>query len=85
MLWRCHADQAGRCRPSLGRLPQPRLGDRTEVQLNPGQPAHAFSPNYAVNFGWKPCDFVLWDNQTTWHYAVNEYDGPRVYRKVIGG
>jgi len=21
----------------------------------------------------------------TWHYAVNDYDGPRVYRKVIGG
>ncbi len=47
--------------------------------------AHASSPNYAVNFGWRPGDFVIWDNLATWHYAVNDYDGPRVYRKVIGG
>jgi alpha-ketoglutarate-dependent taurine dioxygenase len=47
--------------------------------------AHASSPNYAVGFGWKPGDFVIWDNQATWHYAVNDYDGPRVYCKVIGG
>jgi alpha-ketoglutarate-dependent taurine dioxygenase len=47
--------------------------------------AHASSPNYAVGFGWKPGDFVLWDNQATWHYAVNDYEGPRVYRKVIAG
>jgi alpha-ketoglutarate-dependent taurine dioxygenase len=46
---------------------------------------HASSPNYTVSFGWKPGDFVLWDNLATWHYAVNDYDGPRVYRKVIGG
>ena len=32
-----------------------------------------------------PGDFVLWDNLATWHYAVNDYDGPRVYRKVIAG
>jgi alpha-ketoglutarate-dependent taurine dioxygenase len=47
--------------------------------------AHASSPNYSVSFGWKPGDFVLWDNQATWHYAVNDYDGPRAYRKVIAG
>jgi alpha-ketoglutarate-dependent taurine dioxygenase len=47
--------------------------------------AHASSPNYTVGFGWKPGDFVIWDNQATWHYAVKDYDGPRVYRKVIGG
>ena len=47
--------------------------------------AHAASPNYSVGFGWKPGDFVIWDNLAAWHYAVNDYDGPRVYRKVIGG
>ena len=47
--------------------------------------AHASSPNYAVDFGWKTGDFVIWDNQATWHFAVNDYDGPRAYRKVIGG
>lgn len=47
--------------------------------------AHAGSPDYAVEFGWKPGDFVIWDNQAAWHRAVNDYDGPRVYRKVIAG
>jgi alpha-ketoglutarate-dependent taurine dioxygenase len=47
--------------------------------------AHASSPNYTVSFGWRPGDFVLWDNQATWHYAVNDYQGPRGYRKVIAG
>jgi alpha-ketoglutarate-dependent taurine dioxygenase len=47
--------------------------------------AHASSPNYVVGFGWNPGDFVIWDNQATWHYAVDDYDGPRVYRKVIAG
>lgn len=47
--------------------------------------AHASSPNYSVSFGWRPGDFVIWDNLATWHYAVDDYDGPRVYRKVIGG
>src|ERR1700722_20168479 len=47
--------------------------------------AHASSPNYTVGFGWKPGDFVIWDNQATWHFAVDDYQGPRAYRKVIGG
>ncbi|RDG36231.1 TauD/TfdA dioxygenase family protein [Streptomyces corynorhini] len=46
---------------------------------------HASSPDYTIRFGWKPGDFVLWDNRATWHYAVDDYgDGARVYRKVIG-
>jgi alpha-ketoglutarate-dependent taurine dioxygenase len=58
----------------------------TESQaLLPFLQAHASSPNYTVSFGWKPGDFVLWDNLATWHYAVNDYNGPRVYRKVIAG
>src|ERR1700733_9035599 len=65
-----------------------RLTGVTEAEsqaLLPFLQAHAASPNYAVSFGWKPGDFVLWDNLATWHYAVNDYDGPRVYRKVIAG
>jgi hypothetical protein len=38
-----------------------------------------------VGFGWGPGDFVIWDNLAIWHDAVDDYDGPRVYRKVIGG
>jgi hypothetical protein len=26
---------------------------------------------------------VIWDNLATWHYAVNDYDGPHACRKVI--
>jgi alpha-ketoglutarate-dependent taurine dioxygenase len=47
--------------------------------------SHASSPDFTINYGWKPGDFVLWDNLATWHYAVNDYDGPRAYRKVIAG
>ena len=45
---------------------------------------HASAPQYQVRFGWDAGDFVLWDNQATWHYAVDDYgDAPRAYRKVI--
>jgi alpha-ketoglutarate-dependent taurine dioxygenase len=63
----------------------------TGIEPNEGQAilpfllAHASSPNYTVGFGWNPGDFVIWDNQATWHFAVNDYQGPRAYRKVIGG
>ncbi len=59
--------------------------DAESKALLPFLLAHASSPNFTVGFGWRPGDFVIWDNQATWHYAVNDYDGPRVYRKVIGG
>jgi taurine dioxygenase len=58
---------------------------RPREALLPFLQAHASSPNYTVSFGWKPGDFVLWDNLATWHYDVNDYDGPRAYRRVIGG
>ncbi|MET8975683.1 TauD/TfdA family dioxygenase [Streptomyces sp. NPDC004539] len=45
---------------------------------------HASSPDYTIRFGWHPGDFVLWDNQATWHYAIDDYGtGPRRYRKVL--
>ena len=47
--------------------------------------AHASSPNYTVGFGRQPGDFLIWDNQATWHFAVDDYDGPPAYCKVIGG
>jgi alpha-ketoglutarate-dependent taurine dioxygenase len=45
--------------------------------------AQSGSPDYSVGFTWKPGDLVLWDNLATLHRAVNDYDGPRAYRKVI--
>jgi Taurine catabolism dioxygenase TauD, TfdA family len=61
------------------------IGDAEGKAILPFLRSHVASPNYVVDFGWSPGDFVLWDNQATLHYAVNDYDGPRVYRKVIGG
>ena len=67
-------------------------GVRGVVGLNPGEGQaildyllqHASSPNYTIRFGWNPGDFVLWDNLSTWHYAIDDYgDGPRAYRKVL--
>ena len=46
---------------------------------------HATQRQYVYSHEWRDGDFVIWDNLATWHYAVNDYDGPRVYRKVIGG
>ncbi len=85
----CRRDQrrqrADGQRPLHSRARRPRGPLLDRAALLPFLLAHASSPNYTVSFGWKPGDFVLWDNQATWHYAVNDYDGRRVYRKVIGG
>jgi alpha-ketoglutarate-dependent taurine dioxygenase len=58
-----------------------RAGGESGRSLRP-RPA---SRKVTVSFGWDPGDFVRWDNLATWHYAVNDYDGPRVHRKVIAG
>ena len=59
------------------------IGEGEGKALLPFLLTHASSPDYTVGFGWRPGDFVIWDNVATWHYAVNDYDGPRAYRKVI--
>jgi taurine dioxygenase len=65
-----------------------RLTGVTETEsraLLPALLTHASSPNYTIRYGWHPGDFVIWDNQATWHYAIDDYgSGPRAYQKVIG-
>ena len=65
-----------------------RLTGVTEAEsraLLPFLLTHASSPNYTIRYGWQPGDFVIWDNQATWHFAIDDYgSGPRAYRKVIG-
>lgn len=65
-----------------------RLTGVTEAEsraLLPFLLTHASSPNYTVRYGWTAGDLVIWDNQATWHYAIDDYGtGPRAYRKVIG-
>ena len=61
---------------STGALRHTGITEADGHALPPFLQAHASSPNYTVSFGWHPGDFVLWDNLATWHYAVNDYDGP---------
>jgi taurine dioxygenase len=65
-----------------------RLAAVTEAEsraLLPFLLTHASSPNYTVRYGWTAGDFVIWDNQATWHYAIDDYGTwPRAYRNVIG-
>ena len=37
--------------------------------------AHAMKPEHQCRVEWKPGTVAIWDNRTTWHYAVNDYHG----------
>lgn len=70
---------------STGALRLTGVSEAESRALLPFLLAHASSPNYTVRYGWHPGDFVIWDNQATWHFAIDDYgNGPRAYRKVIG-
>lgn len=36
---------------------------------------HATRPEFCCRHRWRTGDLVIWDNRTTLHYAVNDYDG----------
>lgn len=36
---------------------------------------HATRPEFCCRHRWRAGDLVIWDNRTTLHYAVNDYDG----------
>ena len=36
---------------------------------------HMIRPEFCCRHRWTPGDLVIWDNRTTLHYAVNDYDG----------
>jgi taurine dioxygenase len=36
---------------------------------------HATRPEFCCRHRWRAGDLVVWDNRTTLHYAVNDYDG----------
>lgn len=48
---------------------------------------HCSRPEFGCRFKWTPGSLVLWDNRSTMHYAVNDYDGYRrcLYRTTIRG
>lgn len=49
--------------------------------------AHAVKPEFCCRFVWRDGSLAFWDNRSTWHYAVNDYQGERrlMHRITIEG
>jgi taurine dioxygenase len=49
--------------------------------------AHAARPEFQTRFKWEEGSIAFWDNRTTWHYALNDYQGERrlMHRITIEG
>ena len=49
--------------------------------------AHAMKPDHVHQFSWKPGSIAFWDNRSTWHWALNDYQGQRrvMHRITIEG
>lgn len=47
---------------------------------------HCTRPDFCCRFRWTPGTLAVWDNRTTLHYAVNDYDGydRLLYRTAFG-
>jgi taurine dioxygenase len=48
---------------------------------------HATREAFVYRHRWRPGDLLFWDNRSTLHFAVNDYDGHRrlLYRTTIAG
>lgn len=48
---------------------------------------HAARPEFSCRFVWRNGSIAFWDNRSTWHYAVNDYQGERrlMHRVTIEG
>ncbi len=40
---------------------------------------HASRPEFQTRFRWAPGSLAMWDNRSTWHFALNDYHGQRRY------
>lgn len=63
------------------------LSDTTSQRLLANLHQHCTRPEYGCRFKWTEGCLVMWDNRSTLHYAVNDYDGHRrcLYRTTIAG
>lgn len=43
---------------------------------------HATAPEHVVRLRWQAGDLAFWDNRSTMHYAVHDYDEHRLMRRV---
>jgi taurine dioxygenase len=48
---------------------------------------HAVRPEFTIRFHWREDSLAFWDNRSTWHFAVNAYQGERrlLHRITIAG
>ena len=48
---------------------------------------HAIRPEFTCRFHWGEGSLALWDNRSTWHFALNDYQGQRrlLHRITIQG
>ncbi|WP_158928133.1 TauD/TfdA family dioxygenase [Acidisphaera sp. S103] len=48
---------------------------------------HAVKPEFGCRFVWRNGSIAFWDNRSTWHYAVNDYQGERrlMHRITVEG
>ena len=38
---------------------------------------HAWQPEFTCRFRWRQGSIAFWDNLSTWHLALNDYQGQR--------
>jgi taurine dioxygenase len=43
---------------------------------------HILHPEFQIRMRWKPGDVVFWDNRSTQHYAVPDFEGRRLLHRV---
>ncbi len=44
---------------------------------------HIKSPDFNLRWRWSEGDVALWDNRKVQHYAVPDYDSPRVVQRIV--
>ena len=49
--------------------------------------AHMIKPEFSYQFQWEPGSIAMWDNRSTWHWALNDYQGHRrlMHRITVQG
>jgi taurine dioxygenase len=58
------------------------LSERENEVLLPFLCDHVRSPEFQCRFHWEPDSVAFWDNRSVQHFAVPDYDQPRVMHRV---